>query len=231
MAIAAEVPAQLLVDERRLVQVLQNLVGNATKYTQQGHISLCIERLPEWGGQRSAQHQTIRFSVQDNGRGIAAHDLQHIFEPLYRSASALDQSGIGLGLAIARQWVHNMGGDIAVSSALGRGSTFYFDLALEGSDAALGEVGVALSAQAEHAVPQTTTLLAPPASELPHLEAAIKMGRLLRVVDWAHALAIDARYTATALQVIELAEAADLPALQRLLAQWQRQTNQTTQTT
>jgi PAS domain S-box-containing protein len=228
MAIAPEVPAQLLVDERRLLQVLQNLVGNAAKYTQQGHISLCIERLANGVEREGVLHQTIRFSVQDSGRGIAEHDLQHIFEPLYRSASALDQSGIGLGLAIARQWVRNMGGDIAVSSALGRGSTFHFDLALEGSDVALGDAGVALSVRNECALQQTTTLLAPPASALPQVEAAITMGRLLRVVDWAHALASDARYTATALQVIELAEAADLPALQRLLALWQRQTTQTT---
>jgi hypothetical protein len=228
LAIAPEVPAQLLVDERRLLQVLQNLVGNAAKYTQQGHISLCIERLPEGVERDGVLHQTIRFCVQDSGRGIAENDLQHIFEPLYRSASALDQSGIGLGLAIARQWVRNFGGDIAVSSALGRGSTFHFDLALEGSDVALGDAGVALSVRSERTFQQTTSLLSPPASALPQLEAAIKMGRLLRVVDWAHALASDARYTATALQVIELAEAADLPALQRLLALWQLQTTQTT---
>jgi PAS domain S-box-containing protein len=227
MAIASEVPAQLMVDERRLLQVLQNLVGNAAKYTQQGHISLCIERLPEGVEREGVPLQTIRFTVQDSGRGIAAHDLQHIFEPLYRSASALDQPGIGLGLAIARQWVHNMGGDIAVSSVLGRGSTFHFDLALEGSDAAEVEGGMALSVRGEYPVQQTTTLRAPPASALPHVEAAIKMGRLLRVVDWAHALASDVRYSATAYQVIELAEAADLPALQRLLAQWQLQTAQT----
>jgi hypothetical protein len=124
-----------------------------------------------------------------------------------------------------------MGGDIAVSSALGRGSTFHFDLALEGSDAAERDARAEPSVRSERALQLATTLRAPPASALPQVDAAIKMGRLLRVVDWAHALASDARYTATALQVIELAEAADLPALQRLLALWQRQTAQTTQTT
>ena len=128
VVIAPAVPAQIRVDERRLLQVLRNLVGNACKYTQRGQVMVRLERLAPAQADSEQARQTIHFSVQDTGRGIAPQDLPRIFEPLYRSADALDQPGTGLGLAIARQWVRNMGGDIQVQSEPGRGCVFQFAL-------------------------------------------------------------------------------------------------------
>jgi signal transduction histidine kinase len=221
--IAANVPLRLMVDERRLLQVLKNLVGNACKYTKGGEVSLRIECLTSAVDRGDQSRQTLRFSVQDTGRGIEPHDSPYIFEPLYRSASATDQPGVGLGLAIASQWVRNMGDDIVVTSEAGRGSIFQFDLELECSDAANGEVDDVLSTETSPQVRHTDALPAPPAIELLRIEELVNMGRLFQVVTWARELAKDERYAATAQKVIELAEAADLPALQRLLAQWQLQ--------
>jgi hypothetical protein len=114
-----------------------------------------------------------------------------------------------------------MGGDIVVTSETGRGSIFQFDLELECSNAANGEEDIVLSTEHLPQVHPTHVLPAPPASELPRIEELINMGRLLQVVKWARELEKDERYSATAQEVAELAEAADLPALQRLLAQWQ----------
>jgi signal transduction histidine kinase len=221
--IAANVPLRLMVDERRLLQVLKNLVGNACKYTKSGQVSLRIECLTSTVDRGDPSRQTVRFSVQDTGRGIEPHDLQRIFEPLYRSASATDQAGVGLGLSIARQWVRNMGGDIVVTSEAGRGSIFQFDLLLKGDEVSNGNDGFELSTILEPKVQHTSALPVPPFSELQHIEELVNMGRMLRLADCARALALDARYTATAHRVIELAEAADLPALKSLLAQWKRQ--------
>jgi PAS domain S-box-containing protein len=220
IVIAADVPLQLMVDERRLIQVLQNLVGNACKYTQQGRVTLRIERSPHAANLGNQSAQAFRFSVQDTGRGISPHDLQYIFEPLYRSASASDQSGVGLGLAIARQWVRNMGGEIAVSSAIGHGSLLHFDLELQARNEGNGEGQGDLTAKNEGQVLHASALAAPPASDLPRIEEWIHMGRLPLVADWARELAGDARYAETAHKLIELSQDADLPALQRLLAQW-----------
>lgn len=131
VVMAHDLPRQLFVDERRLLQVLQNLVSNACKYTEQGWVTVRLERMHKALSAGPDEIQAIRFSVQDSGRGIATEDMEHIFDPLYRSESAQDQPGVGLGLAVARQWARNMDSEIRVTSEPGRGSLFQFDLALQ----------------------------------------------------------------------------------------------------
>jgi heavy metal sensor kinase len=102
-------------DADRLKQLLINLVTNAIKHTSPGgRITLSLYRDHEW----------VRVTVEDTGRGIAPTALPHIFERFYRADEAAGQKGTGLGLSIA-QWIAQAhGGQITVESQLGQGSTF-----------------------------------------------------------------------------------------------------------
>ncbi len=119
----------LLGDQRRLSQILQNLLSNAVQYTPEGgRIALSIQRLPEIT--RGYAH--LCFQVQDNGIGISPAFQQHIFDPFARenNTTASGVPGTGLGMAITRSLVDMMGGTISVDSAPGRGSTFRVELEL-----------------------------------------------------------------------------------------------------
>ncbi|MCC6123986.1 MAG: response regulator [Pirellulales bacterium] len=121
--IAANVPAEVLGDPKRLRQVIVNLVGNAIKFTESGEVLVRVNV------EDAAEGKTrLRFSVQDTGIGIPADKTEHIFEAFRQSDSSVTRrfGGTGLGLAISAQLVELMGGRIGVESELGRGSTFHF---------------------------------------------------------------------------------------------------------
>ena len=114
-------------DAMRLQQVLINLGGNAIKFTSTGQVVLALRK------QRETPHTvTIEFSVQDSGIGIAPEHQSHIFSGFSQAEGSTTRrfGGTGLGLAISKRFVELMGGDIAVSSAIGTGSTFAFALEL-----------------------------------------------------------------------------------------------------
>ncbi|MCC6129918.1 MAG: response regulator [Acidobacteria bacterium] len=119
------VPRKLRGDPVRLKQVLLNLLGNATKFTDSGEIEVRIEPL-ETGNERV----TLRFSVRDTGIGIAPENLSRLFEPFTQvdSSSTRRYGGAGLGLAICRRLVRSMGGDLIAESQAGAGSVFSFEL-------------------------------------------------------------------------------------------------------
>jgi len=116
--VAPEMPQAVRVDDRRLRQVLQSLLENAVKFTEHGRVALQVAQ--ERPGRLS-------FSVQDTGRGIAASRLDSIFRPFGRvPGDATRVKDGGLGLALCRELVRLMGGELRVSSELGVGSTFQF---------------------------------------------------------------------------------------------------------
>lgn len=119
-------PAVFLVDERRLLQVLSNLLTNAAHYCQDGVIELdCrIEQDP------MGRDWNLRFSVCDTGPGIAPEDQQRIFQPFERGNEAhlSDHKGMGMGLAISRQLVESMGGQLTLHSEPAQGCRFSFDI-------------------------------------------------------------------------------------------------------
>jgi signal transduction histidine kinase/CheY-like chemotaxis protein len=118
-------PAAIRVDGRRLEQVVLVLLSNAARYTRHGTIVLEVVPEPAPPGRAG-----LRFVVADTGIGIAAADLARIFEPFERAVGAAGGDGLGLGLAIARQIVRAMGGDIDVESRPDAGSRFGFSLEL-----------------------------------------------------------------------------------------------------
>lgn len=115
----------LIADQSRLRQILFNLLGNAVKFTTKGQVVLAAEEVGSTEGKL-----TIRLSVEDTGVGIAADDLDRLFNRFEQadSSSTREQAGTGLGLAICRELAELMETKIEVESKLGAGSRFWFDL-------------------------------------------------------------------------------------------------------
>ncbi|MFW5836539.1 MAG: response regulator, partial [Desulfovibrionaceae bacterium] len=131
-----DTPIRLKGDPGRLRQVLINLVGNATKFTDQGSVRVAALPWTGAGGDRLG----VRFDVRDTGRGVAPDKLETIFES-YAQAGDGEQrhAGAGLGLAISRQLVELMGGSISAESTPGQGSVFSFTASFEPGDPAVME--------------------------------------------------------------------------------------------
>ncbi len=106
-------------DREKLLEILDNLVQNAVKFTTDGIIALSYE----------VEGNQVRINVTDSGKGIAEADQQRIFERFVKVDEYIP--GTGLGLSVAKSHVENLGGQIGVISALGTGSTFWFTLPLE----------------------------------------------------------------------------------------------------
>ncbi|WP_437970110.1 ATP-binding protein [Sorangium sp. So ce260] len=119
LEVAEGTPAWVRVDEKRLTQVLLNLLGNAIKFTRAGRVTFRVA--PRDGRARGG----VVFRVEDTGPGIAPADLARIFEPFEQAGDRRAQGeGAGLGLAITRRIVDQMGGRVDVESAPGEGSAF-----------------------------------------------------------------------------------------------------------
>ncbi|MGB9081793.1 MAG: ATP-binding protein, partial [Desulfuromonadaceae bacterium] len=121
------VPPMVVGDAERLRQVLMCLVGNAVKFTEQGETGVSVRPAPDpvHPGQ-----DVLLFAVRDTGIGIPSDCLENIFEKFTQSdaSSTRKYGGAGLGLALARQIVEIMGGQIRVESRCGEGSTFFFTI-------------------------------------------------------------------------------------------------------
>ncbi len=139
-------PKTLIGDSMRLQQVLINLTGNAIKFTAQGEVVVQIKVLAQTG-----PDTTLRISVRDSGIGIAPEHQQHIFGGFSQAEASTTRrfGGTGLGLSISQRLVALMGGELAIDSALGRGSTFHFTLNLPAADPAPSDAKTAIMRLAE----------------------------------------------------------------------------------
>lgn len=150
--IGQDLPIGIVVDEKRLRQVLINLIGNAIKFTDRGSVTLSVDCLSmnqpsnSQDGINTPADCRLRFRVIDTGVGIDAQDIQKLFRSFEQvGEQGRKAAGTGLGLAISQQIVHLMGGTIQVDSQLGVGSRFWFELdfplALEWTPEPLAPVG------------------------------------------------------------------------------------------
>ncbi len=123
-----DLPTGIQADEKRLRQVLLNLLGNAVKFTDRGTVTLEVSSLQQYRSDDSTFETTLRFEVRDTGVGINPQQLAKIFQPFEQVSDVKRRAaGTGLGLTISRQLVELMGGQLQVSSELGKGSTFWFE--------------------------------------------------------------------------------------------------------
>jgi CHASE2 domain-containing sensor protein/nitrogen-specific signal transduction histidine kinase len=131
-AISDKLPVAIEIDEKRLRQVLINLLGNAIKFTDSGSVTFTVDPLETESNSNESPSAGIRFQIKDTGIGMAPDQLEKIFLPFEQVGSLGRQSeGTGLGLAISQRIAKLMGSQIQVQSALGEGSIFWLDLAVE----------------------------------------------------------------------------------------------------
>ena len=124
-------PRVLMADKLRLQQILINLAGNAIKFTPQGEVVISIRRLSS-----TDDSVTVNVAVRDSGIGIEASQLEKIFDGFSQAEASTTRrfGGTGLGLAISSRLVEIMGGDLVVSSEIGKGSLFSFSVTLPVAD-------------------------------------------------------------------------------------------------
>lgn len=126
--VAEDMPKQLLGDDLRTRQILSNLIANAVKFTDKGHIKVSAAATRSFPG-----GLVVRFTVSDSGIGVPANQQERLFEPFVQAdgSNTRKYGGVGLGLSICRRLVKLMAGDIGVASKEEEGSDFWFEIPLE----------------------------------------------------------------------------------------------------
>ena len=134
------VPRAVRGDRGRLAQVLTNLLSNAVKFTPEGEVAVEVTR----DGIDAGDVSGVRFVVRDTGIGMAEKDLDRLFESFQQADASTTRrfGGTGLGLAISRHLTQIMGGDLAVTSAVGQGSEFTFTVPFPPAEGELSKVPV-----------------------------------------------------------------------------------------
>lgn len=124
----AKIPRYVLADPVRIRQILLNLLGNAIKFTHEGHVYLNVKFLSQ-----TAEELKIEFHVIDSGIGISPEQQQKLFQAFTQADSSTTRKygGTGLGLTISKKLVNMMGGEIGVKSQIDKGSDFHFTLILK----------------------------------------------------------------------------------------------------
>ncbi|RKE35752.1 PAS domain S-box-containing protein [Paraburkholderia sp. BL23I1N1] len=215
-----EAPANLSkvirVDEKRLRQVLLNLLANAVKFTDQGEVTLVVRMMSE---------ARLRFEVKDTGIGVSPDRLETIFQPFEQAGDLTRRTGgVGLGLAISRQLVRVMGSEIHVTSTVGRGSTFWFELDAPVSYAEMADFSppprIASNESEERHVLVIDEPIVPPPDEMATLHRFALLGSMRDIVHHAdYLIGLDIRYEAFATQLRRLAAAFESQALLSLIEQ------------
>lgn len=185
-------PTSVLADEKRLRQVLINLLGNAVKFTQKGKVTFIVEIVGNTNtialspSNQELPITKIRFTVIDTGIGMTPAQLEKIFLPFEQVGNTLQKSeGTGLGLAISQQIIEMMGSTIFVESTYGQGSKFWLDLDLPvvniGILSNLSMVKEQMTGYQLEFIQDQAEIIFPPAIELVNLYQAAKAGYIVDI--------------------------------------------------
>jgi len=141
-----QLPRWLKLDPVRLQQIIDNLLSNALKFTDEGHVELNVA-LAAASGSGAEDRLPIAFTVSDTGVGISPDRQRHVFDSFEQASNANDRpfEGTGLGLAITRQLTELMGGQVSMTSEEGKGTLMRVDLPLGPGDASMAEASTAAS--------------------------------------------------------------------------------------
>lgn len=127
---AQSIPRYVNMDESKLKQIFINLLGNAVKFTETGEICVRID-----GHKESENKYRLKVEIEDTGHGISDEEIGRLFKFFEQTASGITKgSGTGIGLAISKKLIEMMGGSIKVSSKLGDGTIFTFEILLNEGD-------------------------------------------------------------------------------------------------
>jgi PAS domain S-box-containing protein len=168
--ISNNLPRYVKGDEKRLRQVLINLLGNAVKFTNKGQVTFQVEPVDQ---------NLLRFSIQDTGIGIQQDQIDNIFNMFQKSSSGHYVEGAGLGLTVCRRLIGLMNGTLHVDSAVNQGSTFWFDIPLEVIDQKITDKDITADKQTTTKV--VAQFLVPQQAEIAPLLKAAKMGNVFGV--------------------------------------------------
>jgi signal transduction histidine kinase/DNA-binding response OmpR family regulator len=137
-----DLPRYINTDDKKLRQVLINLLGNAIKFTSQGSVTLRVSSVTrqESLAESHQEQMTIFFEIEDTGAGIAPEEIDTVFQAFTQTETGKkSQEGTGLGLPISQKFVELMGGEISVTSEVGQGTIFRFNIQAQLSEANLIE--------------------------------------------------------------------------------------------
>jgi CheY-like chemotaxis protein/nitrogen-specific signal transduction histidine kinase len=127
IAIAPDLPAMVAGDELRLRAALENLADNAVKFTERGSVSIAVSAA------KAGKRIRLTFAVSDSGIGMSKQDIARLFKPFAQASAEVSRrfGGAGLGLVFVKRLAKAMGGDLAVTSNPGRGSTFRLSVVVD----------------------------------------------------------------------------------------------------
>lgn len=165
---SGDLDATVLVDRTCLTQILLNLLTNAVKYTAEGSVTLKVKVSEAKQGE-----QLVSFAVTDTGEGMLPEQLPYLFEPYTQLAPQNVRRGVGLGLAISKRLVEAMGAELQVSSQLGKGSEFKFELILP-----IAQPLLSTTLHDQDRLTRGLRLLVADSSELNHPETSEMLRRL-----------------------------------------------------
>lgn len=191
--ISNELPEFITGDEKRLRQVLLNLLGNAFKFTSKGTVTFRVKKNHD--EQETSLRTGIHFEVEDTGIGIPPDQLQKIFLAFHQIGNKwLAQSqGPGLGLTISQRLCHTMGSELHVESTVGKGSLFWFDLMLpsisQPKPASEGSIVFSEKAEDESSQEDEEIFELPPQNTLSHIYYLAGIGDVIELRAYLETLA------------------------------------------
>jgi len=218
-SLAPSGPTHVIVDGRRLQQILINLIGNAVKFSRSGGtVTLSVSAALAAPGRID-----LSFSVADQGIGIPASELEHVFEPFVQLGAQRGE-GVGLGLAITRTLVTALGGDIRVTSEPGSGSIF--TVTVPSLDATTIEQAAARPDTAD-GMPGGTQLGSHPplgATALQELSIAADLGDVAAIEAWLERMTAEAPKHPLLARIREHLQRFDVRTIQRLTKNLEKET-------